>query len=82
MTGKRLFAHVITNSQKPMPPGTKRDLLSVVRRMHAESGHRAFTRGFAIKIVDNAYHMAWMYGVGPVVYDHIRKALASEGGRM
>ena len=74
--------NVITNSQKPMPPGAKRDLLSVVGRMYAESGHRAFTRGFAIKIVDNAYHMAWMYGVGTVVYDHIRKAWTPEGGRM
>ena len=46
--------NVITTSQKPMPPGAKRDLLSVVGRMYAESGHRAFTRGFAIKIVDNA----------------------------
>mmetsp|Transcript_12404 Transcript_12404/g.35490 ORF Transcript_12404/g.35490 Transcript_12404/m.35490 type:complete len:367 (-) Transcript_12404:218-1318(-) len=74
--------NVITNSQKPMPPGAKRDLLSVVKRMYAESGHRAFTRGFAIKIVDNAYHMAWMYGVGTVVYDHIRNTLTPEGGRM
>jgi hypothetical protein len=74
--------NVITNSQKPMPPGAKRDLLSVVRRMYAESGHRAFTRGFAVKIVDNSYHMAWMYGIGTVVYDHIRKALTPEGGRI
>ena len=74
--------NIITNSQKPMPPGAKRDLLSVVRRMYAESGRLAFTRGFAIKIVDNAYHMAWMYGIGTVVYDHIRKTLTPEGGRL
>ena len=74
--------NIITNSQKPMPPGAKRDLFSVVKRMYAESGHLGFTRGFAIKIVDNAYHMAWMYGIGTVVYDHIRKTLTPEGGRM
>lgn len=74
--------NIITNSQKPMPPGAKRDLFSVVKRMYAESGHLGFTRGFAIKIVDNAYHMAWMYGIGTVVYDHIRKTLAPKGGRV
>ena len=68
--------NVITNSQKPMPPEAKRDLLSVVRRMHAESGHRAFTRGFAIKIVDNAYHMAWLYDL-PGSKDVCREAFVT-----
>ena len=67
--------NIITNSQKPMPTGSRTDLVSVVKRMYAESGHRAFTRAFAIKVVDNAYHMAWMYGVGTVVYDQLRKAM-------
>mmetsp|Transcript_48912 Transcript_48912/g.73000 ORF Transcript_48912/g.73000 Transcript_48912/m.73000 type:complete len:315 (-) Transcript_48912:1927-2871(-) len=67
---------VITNSMKPMPVGTKTDVISVVRRMYAESGPQAFTRAWGIKIVDNAYHMAWMYGIGTVVYDHVRKTLA------
>ena len=70
--------NIITNSQKPMPPGAATDLASVIRRMYAESGHHAFTRGFAIKIIDNAYHMAWMYGIGTVVYDHMRKVLSAE----
>lgn len=68
--------NVITNSQKPLPAGAARDMLSVVRRMYQESGTKAFTRGFAIKVVDNAYHMAWMYGVGTVVYDYMRNALS------
>jgi hypothetical protein len=68
--------NVITNSMKPLPEGARRDIVSVVCRMYRESGSKAFTRGFAIKIVDNAYHMAWMYGVGTVVYDYMRKALS------
>lgn len=70
--------NIITNSQKPMPPGAARDLVSVVKQMVRESGTKAFTRGFAIKIIDNAYHMAWMYGIGTVVYDYMRSALTQE----
>eukprot|EP00586_Coscinodiscus_wailesii_P015654 CAMPEP_0172498706 /NCGR_PEP_ID=MMETSP1066-20121228/116222_1 /TAXON_ID=671091 /ORGANISM="Coscinodiscus wailesii, Strain CCMP2513" /LENGTH=259 /DNA_ID=CAMNT_0013272103 /DNA_START=472 /DNA_END=1248 /DNA_ORIENTATION=- len=51
--------NIITNSQRPMPRGTSTNIVSVVRRMWHESGPRAFTRGFLIKIVDNAYHNAW-----------------------
>jgi len=70
--------NIITNSQKPMPPGTPRDLVSVVGQMVRESGSKAFTRGFAIKIVDNAYHMAWMYGVGTVAYDLMRNVFSED----
>lgn len=66
--------NVITNSLKPLPPGESRDLISVVRRMYRESGIRAFTRGWDIKVIDNAYHMVWMYGIGTIVYDHMAKA--------
>jgi len=67
--------NIITNSMKPLPPGESRDMISVIRRMYTESGARAFTRGWDIKVLDNAYHMAWMYGVGTVVYDYMRKAM-------
>lgn len=69
--------NVITNSQKPLPVGSKRDLLSVARRMLHENGVRAFTRGWEIKVVDNTYHMVWMYAIGTVVYDHMRKYIAN-----
>mmetsp|Transcript_4671 Transcript_4671/g.8110 ORF Transcript_4671/g.8110 Transcript_4671/m.8110 type:complete len:306 (-) Transcript_4671:397-1314(-) len=69
------FDTMITNSQKPLPPGTSRDLISVVRRMYQESGTLAFTRGWTMKICDNSWHMAWMFGVGTVVYDQLRKTL-------
>lgn len=68
--------NVITNSQRPLPVGAKRDLLSVARRMYRENGGRAFTRGWEIKIVDSTYHMAWMYGIGTVVYERMRKSIA------
>jgi len=46
--------NVITNSQKPLLwHNARRDVISVVRRMYRESGHHAFTRGWAVKIVDN-----------------------------
>ena len=67
--------NIITNSQKPMEPGARRDVVSVIRRMMRESGVRAFVRGWVIKIVDDAYHMAWMYGVGTVVYDFVEREL-------
>jgi len=67
--------NIVTNCQKPMPRGVPGDLLSVVRRMHSESGFRAFTRGWGIRVVDNAYHMAWMYGIGTVVYEWMDKNL-------
>lgn len=67
--------NTITNSQKPMPDGARRDLISVVCRMYRESGIRAFTRGWGIKVIDNAYHMAWMYGIGTVVYDWMGRAI-------
>eukprot|EP00565_Helicotheca_tamesis_P006199 CAMPEP_0185724456 /NCGR_PEP_ID=MMETSP1171-20130828/932_1 /TAXON_ID=374046 /ORGANISM="Helicotheca tamensis, Strain CCMP826" /LENGTH=276 /DNA_ID=CAMNT_0028392309 /DNA_START=250 /DNA_END=1080 /DNA_ORIENTATION=- len=67
--------NIITNAQKPMPNGTSRDLISVVQRMIQESGGNAFTRGFAMRLVDNAYHMGWMYGVGTVAYEYLRRIL-------
>lgn len=67
--------NIITNAQKPMPPGTPRDLVAVAKRMAQESGMKAFTRGFAARLVDNAYHMAWMYGIGTVVYDKLRNIM-------
>mmetsp|Transcript_1857 Transcript_1857/g.4580 ORF Transcript_1857/g.4580 Transcript_1857/m.4580 type:complete len:310 (-) Transcript_1857:137-1066(-) len=67
--------NVITNSQKPLKPGARRDILAVVKRMYKESGVRAFTRGWDIKIIDNAYHMAWMYGIGTIVYESMRSAM-------
>jgi len=70
--------NVITNSQKPLPSGAKRDLLSVARRMFHESGAKAFTRGWEIKVVDSSYHMMWMYGIGTVVYDQMRKSMEEE----
>jgi hypothetical protein len=53
----------------------ERDLLSVIRRMYHESGSQAFTRAWGIKVVDNAYHMAWMYGIGTVAYDYTQRAI-------
>lgn len=67
--------NMITNSQKPMEPGKRRDLVSVIRRMFRESGVRAFTRAWDIKVIDNAYHMAWMYGVGTILYDWMDREL-------
>ena len=67
--------NIITNSQKPMPRNDSRSLSSVMKRMVSESGVYAFTRGWGVKIVDNAYHMAWMYGVGTVLYDYMEKNL-------
>ena len=46
--------------------------------MYRESGIKAFTRAWGIKVLDNAYHMAWMYGVGTVVYDWMHKTLREE----
>jgi hypothetical protein len=68
--------NIMTNAQKPLPAGSSRDLVSVALRMHRESGYRAFTRGWGIRIVDNAYHVAWVYGVGTVVYEYVRRSLA------
>ena len=67
--------NVITNSQKPLPVGAKRDLISVARRMFHENGAKAFTCGWEIKVVDSSYHMMWMYGIGTVVYDQVRKTM-------
>lgn len=67
--------NIITNSMKPLPRGESRSMLVVMRRMYFESGVRGFTRGWGIKILDNAYHMAWMYGIGTVVYDTMRRAM-------
>jgi hypothetical protein len=67
--------NVITNSQKPLPFGTHRDVVAVIRRMATESGVHAFTRGWGIKVIDNAYHTAWMYGVGTILYDYMQQAL-------
>lgn len=65
-----------TNSQRPLPSGTPRDLVSVIRRVHAESGVSGFTRGWTAKVFENSFHMAWMYGVGTVVYDRLKKRMA------
>jgi hypothetical protein len=67
--------NIVTNSQKPVPAGSPHDLISVIRRMYQESGYRAFTRGWGIKVIDNAYHMAWMYGVGTIIYEWMDKNL-------
>ena len=72
--------NILTNSQKPLPPGTKRDLVSVAMRMYSTSGINAFTRGLAIKVVDSAYHMAWVYGVGAIAYSYVHRTI--EGSRM
>lgn len=71
--------NILTNAQKPLPPEAQRDIVSVAMRMYRESGTQAFTRGLAIKVVDSAYHMAWMYGVGAIVYSRVHKAI--EGSR-
>ena len=67
--------NIITNSQKPLSAGSKRDILSVVQRMFSESGIRAFTRGWSMRIVENSYHMVWIYGVGNILYDFMRTDL-------
>ena len=67
--------NIITNSQKPLRPGARRDLVSVTKRMYRESGAMAFTRGWSIKVIDNAYHMAWMYGIGTLMYQWMDSAL-------
>jgi Mitochondrial carrier protein len=67
--------NIITQCQKPTPPGVPHDVASVVRRMYAESGVRAFTRAWTMTLIDNAYHMAWMYGVGTVLYEAMAQAL-------
>jgi hypothetical protein len=67
--------NIMTNAQKPLPAGASRDLVSVALRMYRESGYRAFTRGWGIRILDNAYHVAWVYGVGTVVYEYVRQSL-------
>jgi hypothetical protein len=67
--------NIVTNSQKPVPTGTPHDFISVIRRMYRESGHKAFVRGWGIKVFDNAYHMAWMYGIGTVVYEWVDTTL-------
>lgn len=68
--------NTITNSMKPgLRLGQSRALPAVIGRMYRESGIQAFTRGWAIKVLDNAYHMAWMYGVGTVVYDWMDQTL-------
>jgi hypothetical protein len=67
--------NIITNSQKPLPVGSNRDVLSVVQRMLSESGVRAFTRGWSMRILENSYHMIWIYGVGNILYDFMRTDL-------
>ena len=68
---------IVTNSQRPVPAGTPRDLLSVVMRMYKGNGLNAFTRGWAMKVCENSYHMAWMYGVGNVLYDKLSASLGT-----
>jgi len=67
---------IITNSMKPtLGVGKRRDMISVSKRMFRESGIQAFTRGWDIKILDNSYHMAWMYGIGTIAYEYLHKAI-------
>ncbi|GAX26844.1 hypothetical protein FisN_9Lh121 [Fistulifera solaris] len=60
--------NIITHSQKPLHEGAARDFFSVAARMYREHGVRAFTRGWALRVIDNSYHMAWMFGVSNVLY--------------
>jgi hypothetical protein len=73
--------NVITNSQKPLEDGARRDVASVVKRMWRESGRLAFTRGLGVKVVDNSYHTMWMYGIGTFVSEAIHSYLNDENGR-
>ena len=66
--------NVITNCQMPLPAGNERSFFAVVKRMYEEGGHQAFASGFLLKILENAYHTAWMYGVGSVVCDRIKRS--------
>ena len=45
--------NIVTNCQKPLPPGSARDVLSVVLRMYRESGMRAFTRSMGLTVIDS-----------------------------
>lgn len=65
--------NIITNSQKPLHAGASRDFVSVAARMYRESGMTAFTRGWGLKVIDNSYHMAWMFGVSNVLYRWMHK---------
>ena len=65
--------NIITNSQKPLNVGAATDMLSAVQRMVNENGRQAFTTGFLVKVINNAYHTAWLYGVRTVLYDRIRR---------
>lgn len=65
--------NIITNSQKPLQVGAPRDFVSVASRMYRESGVSAFTRGWTLKVVDNSYHMAWMFGFSNVLYRWIHE---------
>lgn len=69
--------NVITNAQKPLPRGSSRSVLAVIRRMYFESGMKAFTRGWGVRVIDNAWHTAWVYGVGTVAYDYVRRGIAT-----
>lgn len=66
--------NVITNCQMPLPAGIERSFLAVVKRMYEEGGKYAFVSGFLFKVLENAYHTAWMYGVGSVLYDRIKNS--------
>ena len=65
--------NIITNSQKPLNVGAATDMLSVVQHMVNENGRQAFTTAFLVKFIDNTYHTAWVYGVGILLYDRIRR---------
>ncbi|GKY97406.1 hypothetical protein MPSEU_000699100 [Mayamaea pseudoterrestris] len=67
--------NIVTNCQKPLPPGTSRAVHAVMLRMYRESGMKAFTRSMGLTVVDSAWHMAWMFGVGNVLYDWMDKSL-------
>ena len=67
--------NIIANCMKPVPPGMRRDMVSVACRMYRQGGIQAFTHGLGINTVANAYHMAWMYGVGTVVYEWVDRML-------
>ena len=65
--------NIITNCQKPLPEGTDRSFLAVVKRLHKENGYHAFVNGFLLKVFENAHHTAWMCGVGNVLHDKVSK---------
>lgn len=73
--------NIVTSCQKPLPQGVPRDVWTVVQRMYIESGWTAFSRGWVAKVIDNSYHMLWMYGVGSIVYEFLQEGLHVQPAR-